>query len=251
MQLDGLMMVRRRIVPVLATLTLAACAQSSEGEPPRAAIEAPAVAQQEADDDWEALSQAEIEALANVAPAAGPDSAGAKPEIAVQVVQRLSRDAIAMLADPRLPDGQRTAAFRGLLLRDFDVAAIGRIVLGRYWRQATPAQQAEYQRLFQDFIVAIYASRLGKYSGETLRVTTARSGKRDIIVVKSLIQSPGKAPVQVDWLVRSAGGAQRIIDVVVEGVSMAITQRSEFASIIQSNGGKVEGLLAALRARTT
>ncbi len=241
----------RRSFAAATVLVLAACAQSGETRPPVAARGSPAAAQQEPKESWEALSPAEVEALADIAPAAGPEAGSGQPAIAALFVERLSREAITVMADPALRDSQRAAAFRGLLLRDFDVDAIGRIVLGRYWRRATPTQRAEYLRLFQEFIVAIYASRLSKYSGETLQVTAARPGKRDIVVVKSLILVSGRAPVQIDWLVRSAGGAQRVIDVVVEGVSMAITQRSEFAAIIQSSGGKVEGLLAALRARTT
>ena len=234
-----------------AVLVLAACAQSGGTGPSVTAQEPPEAAQQKAKAPWEALSPAEVEALADIAPAAGAEAGSGQPLVAALFVERLSREAISVMADPALRDSQRAAAFRGLLLRDFDVAAIGRIVLGRYWRRATPAQRAEYLRLFQEFIVAIYSSRLGKYSGQILQVTGARPGKRDIVVVKSLILVSGRAPIKIDWLVRSAGGAQRVIDVVVEGVSMAITQRSEFAAIIQSSGGKVEGLLAALRARTT
>lgn len=233
-----------RSLAAAAVLVLAACAQSG-GTGPSAS------AQRETKVSWEALSPAQIEALGDVAPAAGAGAASGQPAIAAHFVERLSRDAIAAMADPTLRDGQRAAAFRGLLLRDFDIAAIGRIVLGRYWRSATPAQRTEYLGLFQEFIVAIYTARLGKYSGQTLQVIAAQSGKRDIVVVKSQILVSGRAPIKVDWLVRSAGGAPRVIDVVVEGVSMAITQRSEFAAIIQSSGGKVEGLLAALRARTT
>ncbi len=234
----------RRSFAAAAMLVLAACAQSSGTGPS-------ATAQPEAKVTWEALTPAEVQALGDITPAAGAGAGSGQPAIAAHFVERLSRDAIAAMADPTLRDGQRAAAFRGLLLRDFDIAAIGRIVLGRYWRSATPAQRTEYLGLFQDFIVAIYTARLGKYSGQTLQVIAAQSGKRDIVVVKSQILVSGRAPIQVDWLVRSAGGAPRVIDVVVEGVSMAITQRSEFAAIIQSSGGKVEGLLAALRARAT
>lgn len=240
-----------RSVAAATVLVLAACAQSGGTGPTETVRGTPTAAQQEPKRVWQALSPAEVEALANIAPAAGSEIGSGQPAIAALFVERLSREAITVMSDPALRDSQRAAAFRGLLLRDFDVAAIGRIVLGRYWRRATPAQRAEYLRLFQKFIVTVYASRLGKYSGQTLQVTAARPGKRDIVVVKSLILVSGRAPIKIDWLVRSAGGAQRVIDVVVEGVSMAITQRSEFAAIIQNSGGKVEGLLAALRARTT
>ena len=198
-----------------------------------------------------AINEVELEALANIAPAAGVGSPEASPAGAAQFVKRLGESAIATMADPSLDAEERARALRGLLVRGFDLDNIGRIVLGRYWPRATPAQRAEYRRLFRDFIVAIYSARFSRYSGEALAVTGARPAKRGIVVVNSLIRRPHKAPVQVDWLVRYSAAGYRVIDVIVEGVSMAITQRSEFASIIQSRGGDVETLLAALRARTT
>ena len=78
-----------------------------------------------------------------------------------------------------------------------------------------------------------------------------RGGDDSDTVVRSEIVSPGFPEVRVDWRVRRTGGAYRIVDVTVEGVSLAITQRDEFAAVIRSNGGQVEGLLSALREETS
>ena len=64
------------------------------------------------------------------------------------------------------------------------------------------------------------------------------------------MRANGQPPAGVDWLLTSQNGAYKISDVIVEGVSMAVTQRSEFASVIQRNGGQVEGLITALRQKT-
>jgi len=71
-----------------------------------------------------------------------------------------------------------------------------------------------------------------------------------VTLVQSEVFKPGSQPARVDWRVRTAGGQPKIVDVVVEGVSMAVTQRSEFAAVIQRSGGRVAGLLTALRDKT-
>lgn len=240
-------------IPALA----AGCALLAAQEPgPRERPLAGTVATQpearpepQADDD--AIAEEELKALAALSPAAGAAQPPTSPQSAARFVQRLGGDAIAMMSNPSLEPRERAQALRALLMRGFDTDTMSRIVLGRYWRKATPAQRAEYRQLFPDFIVAIYAARFSKYSGETLTITGARPHQRRIVIVKSLVRRPGKAPVHVDWLVRYSTAGHGIIDVVVEGVSMAITQRSEFAAIIQNHGGDIDGLLAALRARVT
>ena len=94
-----------------------------------------------------------------------------------------------------------------------------------------------------------YAARLGGYSGETLTVIGARAANdKDFIVSTHLVRPSGPA-IAADWRVRVIDGQYRIIDIMVEGISMAITQRSEFASVVKRDG--IDGLLTILRARTT
>lgn len=170
---------------------------------------------------------------------------GAVPE-AQAAVRALGEDALSVLREG-LNEQQLTERFRTMLNRGFDVPFIARFVLGRYWRVATPAQREEYVRLFEELIVQTYVDRFQTYSGETFEVQSARQEGRDIFV-QSRIMRPGDAPpIKVDWRVRERDASYKIIDVVVEGVSMAITQRNEFASVIQRKGGRIEGLLEELR----
>lgn len=160
-------------------------------------------------------------------------------------INTLGTQAIAVLG-PNIPEQQRLTRFRELFHNDFDIPGIGRFVLGRYWRTATPQQQAEFLQLFQEYIVRAYSTRLGQYGGEPFRVTGARPTGSETIVSSEIVRSNG-APVEVDWYLAGGGpGQYRITDVYVGGVSMAVTQRDEFASIIQRSGG-VAGLLSQLR----
>ncbi|BBK44214.1 toluene tolerance protein [Allostella vacuolata] len=140
---------------------------------------------------------------------------------------------------------EREARFRSLLNDGFDVHAIGRFTLGRYWHQANPTQQAEYLKLFEKFIVQAYAARFAEYSGEQFRVVGERADG-NVVVVQSEVFKPGNPPAKVDWRVQG----HKIVDVIVEGISMAITQRSEFAAVIQRGGGNIDALLTALRQKT-
>lgn len=163
------------------------------------------------------------------------------------MIQRLGDDVIAMLADSSLSEDKRNESFRRLLVAAFDVDTISRIVLGRYWRVATPEQQEEYRHLFEDYIVATYARRFADYSGETMTVVGSRVTKQNVTVVRTQIDLAKGDPIKVDWLVSTRdGGDGRIIDVVVAGVSMALTHRSDFAAVIKRDGG-IDGLLRQLR----
>jgi len=183
-----------------------------------------------------------------VALSGAPALAQVDTKAASDFVQGLGDKAIATLADKSVGEAEREKVFRDLLNENFDIQTIGRFVLGPYWRQATPEQQAEYMDLFRDMIVTVYSERFGQYSGETFKVTgTQPAGSRDAVVMSQVIrQGP---PVNVAWRVRPKDNGFQIVDVIVENVSMSQTQRSEFASVIEGNGGKIDALLAALRQR--
>jgi phospholipid transport system substrate-binding protein len=145
---------------------------------------------------------------------------------------------------------QRVERFRELLREDFDVPGIARFVLGRYWNVATEEQRAEYVKLFEDYVAMAYATRLAEYTGETFKVTGSRPEAEGAIVSSQIVRPAGAAPVKVDWRLTGRDGKYKISDVSVDGISMAVTQRSEFASVIQHNGGQVQGLITMLRQKT-
>jgi phospholipid transport system substrate-binding protein len=184
-------------------------------------------------------------ALAFVAAPAGADDANSA---AAAFMQSLGSEAIAELTNPDVPQPEREARFRTLLDQHFDVPAIAKFTLGRYWRTATDEQRAEFSKLFEDFIVQSYSTRFSEYHGESFQVAGSTTDQTGITVVHSKIDMPSSEDIRVDWHLRARDTSFAIVDIVVEGVSMAVTQRSEFASVIQSRGG-VAGLLDALRAK--
>ena len=165
---------------------------------------------------------------------------------AEKFVQSLADEAVPALSKKTLSDRERQYNFRKMLRRYFDVDGIGKWVLGRYWRKATRQERSEYLVLFEDLIVGTYANRFKNYSNEKLAFygTTSRG---HIVIVKSHLEQDNQKPIRVDWRVKFPDGKYKIFDIVVEGISMIQTQRSEFSSVIRRNGGKISGLLTALR----
>jgi len=177
-----------------------------------------------------------------------PTRAATSTEGARTLVQTLSDKATALLNQSDTTPQQRVEAFRGLLRQYFASSAIGRWVLGRYWRRATEAERQEYLQLFEDYIVYGYVKRFSDYSGEKLTILrAANNDAKSVTVFSEFIRPGGEKPIRVDWRVGHRGDTYRITDVMVEGTSLSQTLRSDFASTIHQGGGKVENLLTVLR----
>jgi len=164
-------------------------------------------------------------------------------------IRTVGREAIDSLTGKEVTEEQRQERFRAILNRTFEVPLIARFTLGRYWRTATAAQRKEYLALFEDFIVQAYAVRFRDYSGESFNVVNAREINDTDTAVKSELSLKDGRKIVVFWRVRGKDKF-KIVDVIVEGVSMVITQRDEFSAIINQNGGTIDGLLSALRKKT-
>lgn len=180
--------------------------------------------------------------------AQGRGATASAPE-AGSFISNLATEAIESTTDKSISDEERVRRFRELLKVKFDVPQIARFVLGRYWRVASPEERDTYSQLFEDYIVQTYASRFREYNNENLKVQSATRNPDGDVVVVSNIERNGP-PVRVEWKLTPEDKTFKIVDVVVEGVSMAVTQRDDFAATIQARGGKVAGLIDALRQKT-
>ena len=184
--------------------------------------------------------------------ATGPTPAKAENsgKNAEQFISGLANQAIEALTKPEISKQERESRFRVMLAENFAVKTIGRWVLGRHWNKASEAEQEEYLKLFEELLIVTYVDRFSNYSGEILKVTKSMVNNANDAMVFSEIGRNGTQPVHVDWRVRTNDSVTfKIIDVLVEGVSMGQTQRSEFSSVIRQHGGNLEGLLVELRKR--
>ncbi len=166
-------------------------------------------------------------------------------------IRSLGDEVINILVDKSLDQGSRETKFHGMLVEYVDTDTVSRTVLGRYWNQANDEQRKEFQDLYREYLIRIYASRFSKFSGEKFNVKNSRTeSDRDALVISSIEPPSGTGPVYgVNWRVRKTDGGYRVVDVMAEGVSLLVTHNQEFSSVIQNNGGRVQGLLEALRKR--
>jgi phospholipid transport system substrate-binding protein len=174
------------------------------------------------------------------------DAEGAVNDLAVQVWRVLDR---ADLTEP-----QRIDALTALLESKTDVPLLSRLVLGRYWNQLDDQQKAQYQELFRNVVMRTFARRLDLYAKDARGrledhftiASSAPAGKEDILVRSRVRPASGDA-LAVDWRVREGADGPVVIDLIIQGVSLLVSQRSEFASVIERSN--MDGLLAELRAR--
>jgi phospholipid transport system substrate-binding protein len=166
---------------------------------------------------------------------------------AVAFVDALGKEAVATMADRTITRTVRIDRFRTLFHRNFDIPSLARFALGRYWPLATPAQQQTYIGLFDEMVVWSYASHFESYGGGTFHITASRSDSEHDAFVTTVVTPNAGPPVNVDWRLRARDGHLGIIDVVIEGVSMSLSERQEFASVIQGKGGNIDAFLQALR----
>lgn len=139
--------------------------------------------------------------------------------------------------------------FRDILNNSFDIPTIAKFTLGKYWRTATPDQQTEFTRLLKTVILNKYADRLLESSDNTFKVGEAGALNERDYKVGMTVTPKGKGPIDFVWRLRKGGSGFKIIDLAVEGVSMSVTHRTDFANTIESKGGQVQSLIDALKSK--
>lgn len=178
-------------------------------------------------------------------------------------VQELSRFAIEDILKANVDSQERIKRFETLLDEAFDMPFIARFVVGGAWKEASEAQRTEFQKLFRDMNVISWGTRFDEYGGQRIAVTNvqsqdARGGK--LHEVTTSIGNEGDKAMLVIWVLREnpeQGNRLGVIDLKVEGVSMAQTFRGEYLAVLK-NTGSMDGLnkvlqdkIAALRGSKT
>lgn len=145
----------------------------------------------------------------------------------------------------------KAARLREIMERRAAMPEIARFAAGVAWRSMNAEQQARFVDAFARFVSAIYAGRFQEYSGAAASGKVYQigqvvdAGKKGMLVKSSIVRQ-GDAPVAVDWLVTDRPGRVAIADIVIEGVSMLVTQREEIGAMLESRGGDIEKLIKDL-----
>ena len=170
-----------------------------------------------------------------------------EPEQAATFVRQAGVDLAAAVSGAATP-ADKQLRLGPYLQRVVDEDGVARFCLGRYWTTASAVQRAEYLRLFRLVLLRGVVNRLGDYQAGSVKVSVNTPvQKPDGIYVPTVVERAGNRPVNITWMVGETDGTLRIEDVVAEGMSLRMTQRSDYASFMAHNGGDLEALLAALR----
>ena len=189
-------------------------------------------------------------ALVLVGPWAAPETRAA-PADAGSFVSNLGKRAIRELTPKDISDAERVKRMRALLAEAFDVKAISKFVLGIYWRRTTEDQRAEFLKLYKTVVSHSYAGLFKKYTGETFEVIRQVSVAGGGSIVYGRIKRMNGPPVAIELQVVKKSGTYKAVDIKIEGVSMPLTHRKEYSSVIRRNRGNVAGLLSVLRKKAS
>jgi phospholipid transport system substrate-binding protein len=180
--------------------------------------------------------------IAGVSAASGPVAAGQSP---AEFINLIGTDVLQeMRAD--VPLAQKEDYFRQMLRKDADLEGISRFVLGPYWRIASAEQRQEFEDLFEDYLIRSDGPLLVQHRGGTFRVTGSRTNPAGVIVTSQFTSAQGQ-PIEMDWQLGISDGRYKILDVSIDGVSAAMSRRSQIEAMMSRAGGQVATLLAMMR----
>ncbi len=228
----------RDVAMAPATMGLAPTASSDTGVPETGALDAL---------DFGMTETPELPGMAT----AGETAPAGHP--AAEAVRTMAQEAMAVLSDTSLSAEQRAEGLRRLMARAIDIPPIARFVLGRYWRAASERQREAYVEAYADYILNAYTAKIGDGATAVERfdvVKTQAHGAKDFLVY-CIVARAGGEPTHAIWRLRQRDGRYRIIDLMVEGISMVQTQRQEFVSMMRGYDGDVDKLIVMLKERTS
>ena len=163
-------------------------------------------------------------------------------------IKEMVNDAINTLSNKNLSDEEKTSFIENLAIDNVDISALGLYTLGELRKSADKSSLDKYQKIFEKYFLKSLTSRLTDYSSNTFEVTGSEKKSSNYTIVKSKIAKSEKQPeIIIDWRVYTKNTEKPLVrDLIVEGLSLARTQKEEFASILNSNNNDINILIAKL-----
>ena len=179
--------------------------------------------------------------LANVAKA---DVNAAKAE---EFVKNTTQEGLVEIINSKASQAERNARFEKLFNSALDLKFIGRFVLGRYWKTASNEQRDRFIDVYRKLNVQTWSKRFDEFKGkEFIFKGTTPSSSSNQIFVNSIVPMDQGQPANVVWRVKQQGDKFKIVDIIIENVSLAITARNEYSAFIKKSPKGIDGLIADL-----
>lgn len=167
---------------------------------------------------------------------------------AIIFVNNLADNVINNILTAEISQDEKMQRFKTEFESALDLKNIGQFVLGVYWRKASAEERTAFLNAFMDFTTKTWADRFNLYQGQRIIFTGARNAEKKQLYVDSVIQN--NPPVEVIWRLKQKDNSYRIIDIIIEGVSMAMSYRNEYSAFLQAHGGDVNALTRELEAKS-
>ena len=164
-------------------------------------------------------------------------------------IQELVDDAVKTLGDNSLTQEEKNKIIEKIAIENVDIEALGLYTLGKIRKELDENTINKYQNLFEKYFLKSLTSRLTDYSSQKFEVTNSDQKSSNYTIVKSKIVESVKSPeIKIDWRVYTKNSQKPLIrDLIVEGLSLARTQKEEFSSILNSNNNDVNALIGKLQ----
>jgi phospholipid transport system substrate-binding protein len=164
-------------------------------------------------------------------------------------VQELIDDAVKTLSDKSLSTKEKSDFIAKIAIENVDIKALGLYTLGKKRKDLDENTLSKYQELFEKYFLKSLTSRLVDYSSSKFEITGAEQKSANYTIVSSkIIPKDGNPEIKIDWRIYTKNAERPLIrDLIVEGLSLARTQKEEFKSIISSNSNDINALIAKLQ----
>lgn len=199
------------------------------------------------------LGRAVLAGITGVAVGLAPGMSHALSEDEAVAHVQTTINEVSELIDSTGDSASKSARLLEIMQQRAAMPQIARFAAGIAWREMNEDQQTRFVEVFGKFISGLYAGRFQEYASsartsEAFEIGRVIDAGRKGMLVKTSIIRTGEAPVEVEWLVSDRPGRVVIADIVIEGVSLLITEREEIGSMLEARGGDVEKLIADLAA---
>ncbi len=166
-------------------------------------------------------------------------------------VKNVTKQGIEEIINSDVSQAEKDQRFAKLFNEYLDLDFIGRFVLGRYWKTANPKQRIEFVNVYRELNIKTWSKRFDEFKGKTFVFNgTSPSSSENQIFVNSVVPMDQGAPAKVVWRVKETNGQFKVVDIIIENVSLAITARNEYTSYIRKSPNGLDGLISDLKKKS-
>jgi phospholipid transport system substrate-binding protein len=163
-------------------------------------------------------------------------------------IRKMTADGIEQIINADVSQEQKDKRFEALFNKYLDLDFIGRFVLGRYWNTASAQERKDFIEAYREMNIKTWSKRFDEFKGKSFEFNgTSASNSKNQIFVNTSVTMPQGAPAKVIWRVKEDGGNLKVVDIIIENVSLAITARNEYTAYIKKSKNGVADLIADLR----